>query len=144
MTLELEIEEKIAQYLRGNISDFEIVNYTSDIETMIQKAKENHEGLIAVCHSNDPADYDYPDETKNFVVMKCKYVITILVNDRQDKQMQYVLVDKIRSLMLKYDIDNHNVYLTRHAISQQKFPDILEGVYIGEVEILVETHLSRY
>lgn len=144
MTLELEIEEKIAEHLRDNITDFEIESYTSDIETMIQKAKENHEGLITVCHSNDPADYDYPDESKSLVVLKSKYVITILVNDRQEKRTQYVLVDKIRSLMLKFDLENHNIYLSRHAISQQKFPDILDGIYIGEVEIIVETHLSRY
>ena len=47
------------------------------------------------------------------------------------------LFERFRLLAAYSSIDNYSIILKRHKISTQKFPHILEGVHISEVDVVV-------
>lgn len=143
MRNELEIEKLIADYLQGQISEYDVESFNTDMLEIVQRAKGHSKGLVVISHSNQPATYEPLDESATDYMLTEEYVATILVNDRQSREELYDLFQKVRTALLGLEIDGRLVKLSRHRISPQKFPDLQEGVHIAEVEIIIRDIFSQ-
>jgi hypothetical protein len=136
MIYEDEIEKAIADFLKGEIKDYPIEVLSTDYLDMVQKAKMNSKGLIAISHSSQPAAYDYADGTSAVYEVESAYIITMLVNHKTDRSELFSLFKRIRNALFGLELADTRHKLLRHRISPQKFPDIQEGVWLAEIEIL--------
>lgn len=138
MTIELEIEKAIADYLRYSVPGIEINTINEDIELLIQLAQAQPNGLVVVSHSNQSADYSLnPASFPNYEITE-RYVITILSNNRRDKEGLYEYMSLFRNLMVHFVWRNRRMRQVSHSISPQKFPDMKDGVFIGDLEFEIK------
>ena len=137
MMNEFEIEKYIAEYLQGIIEDYSVEPYSTDLADIIQRAQEHSNGLITVSHSNQPASYGNEMESNEVYTLEQDFVMTILVNDRQSREDLYELFHRVRKALLGLTIEGKRVRLSRHRISTGKFPDMLDGVHMAEIEVSI-------
>lgn len=135
MTPELNIENSICEYLQDKMPGVKVTPLAQDIVLLVLEAKRNPNGLIVVSHSNQPAIYDAPRPAPPFAMVTESYVITILSNDRRDRDGVYEYLNLVRDYLADYAYVNSRPVPIRHLISTQKFPDYEDGVYIAEYEI---------
>lgn len=135
MTPELNIENSICEYLQMKMPGVKVDVLAQDIALLVMEAKRNPNGLIVVSHSNQPAVYNAPYPAPPSAFMAESYVITILSNNRRDKDGVYEYLNMVRDYLSEYAYVNSRPYPIRHLISTQKFPDYEDGVYIAEYEI---------
>ena len=138
MTIELEIEKAIVDFLKHEYPGLAIEALSEDIVLLIDRARSKAKGLVVVSHSNQPADYTMIPAAYGRYVITERYVITILSNSRRDNEGVAELIDKFRKTMQNFVWRNRRMKQLSHSISPQKFPDIKDGVYIGDLEFEIE------
>jgi len=136
MTVELDIENQIVEYLQQKLPAIKIEANDADLSVLILKALGESKGLIVVSHDSRPDEYNNASENDSRSILTERYVISIFSKDRRGREGMYDSVDKIRTAMSGFVYRRTaKAKLTGHLFSPQKFPDIIDGVFVGDVYV---------
>jgi hypothetical protein len=137
-TVELDIENKIVEYLQEEITDIDIEAYNSDIISVYNKAKECRNGLVVVSTENGSD----PNVISNNAVrgepiyeIGVLAVVTILTHDRRNREGNAVFYNQIRDLLHTFTYNTYRGIFKYFEYKPIRLYDIEEGLWKSDIVI---------
>lgn len=130
---ERQIEIYITEYLQRVLPEVTVERFATDAMDVLMRAKQNVVGLVEVSHADTVASYEQVDESGVYEI-ESEFAVTILVNEQGNgRDDLFDIFLRARDYLSLIDLPGCIVKIVRHQIHPQKFPDMVEGVFIAEI-----------